>query len=160
MAFNAPDKCCLKCHFLEHVLREDMKELDNGTDFQHLTSALTGHRETIVNGIQGQNSPSNLFRMFKCHFAIWGPWLCLENKHMFQEVMKRRNDCFFFPYADGMSIPVAVELEKRRAEQDKAEKDRALTRKAFLIAIAALIVSIIALIANLVWDVWKYFHLR
>jgi hypothetical protein len=112
-------------------------------------------RETILSLINGRGGAQDWFRLFKCHHNVWGPWLCLENKHMFTEVMKPRGKCFFFEYLDGMGMPVAVELERRAAAQREAEKDRALTRRAFWVAFAALLVSIAATIANIIVQIVK-----
>jgi len=105
-----PARCCLQCHFLVKKKAAIVEALDRDTEFEQLTSALTMDRETILSLINGRGGAEDWFKLFACHYRIWGPWLCLENKHLFEEVKKPRGNCFFFPYKDGMAVPVACEL--------------------------------------------------
>ncbi|MCD6406171.1 MAG: hypothetical protein J7M19_10125 [Planctomycetes bacterium] len=57
-----------------------------------------------------------------------------------------------------MFLPAAVELERRAADRREAERDRALTRGAFWVAFAALVVSILATVATLAWNIWTHFY--
>ncbi len=68
------------------------------------------------------------------------------------------DSCFYFPYSPKMSCPTAKELERRAANRREAEKDRKLTRRAFWVAFTALVVSILATLANLLWNIWTHFH--
>jgi hypothetical protein len=62
--------------------------------------------------------------------------------------LDRSDTCFFFPHSPGMFLSAATEVERRLSGRREAEKDRALTRRAFWVALAALVVSILANVAN------------
>jgi len=72
----------------------------------------------------------------------------------------RAGKCFFYPYEQRMSLEAAAELERRETEHLEGKRDRQLTRRAFWVAFAALIASVCAALAGLVWDIWKYHHPR
>ena len=81
-----------------------------------------------------------------------------ESRDYARMTVNRAGKCFFYPYAQRMSLEAASELERRDTEHREGRLDRQLTRRAFRVAFAALIVSILATLAGLVWDIWKHHH--
>jgi hypothetical protein len=87
-------------------------------------------------------------------------------------VRNREEECFFYDYAPGMPIDVAAELERRAADRREAERDRELTRQALQktdtalshsgrkngIALAALVITTLAVLGNIAITLWNQFH--
>ena len=149
---NRWGKCCLSCHFLlkrSYVGPED-----------HAFSVTCGERRKLAEG----TDPGEVFgneRNMECSKHVWDyANLHIDLRRHIRELLQqdRGESCFFYPFAEGMFLPAAVELERRAADRREAERDRALTRGAFWVAFAALVVSILATVATLAWNIWTHFY--
>ena len=83
---------------------------------------------------------------FQCHMGVWG-FAC---DPVTDWVRDRTDECFFFPHLDGRGLKSTVELETCAASRREAEKDRLWTRRAFYVTFAALVVSILATITDII----------
>jgi len=147
---NIPDKCCLNCHFLKRWMRErDGREINMEVSFQE--------RQLLAEGKEWNTHP-NVPWSLACHQNVWDAANFREDSCKDIKVITtkdRGESCFFYPYIPGLFFPAARELERRVADRREAEKDRALTRRAFYVALCALIVSILATIANIIIQIIK-----
>ena len=149
---NIPEKCCLRCHFLKKWMREE-----NGKEICFELS--TEERQCLLVGEKWNTSPVPW--SLACHKNVWDSANFRKDSCRDIPVITtqdRGESCFFYPHTPGMFFPAAVVLEERAANRREAERDRALTRRAFWVAFTALIVSILATIVNLIWNVWNHFH--
>ncbi len=147
---NIPERCCLKCHFCNaDELHGSMRieRLDFDEDCRR--------RMAEAFSLEGKYFDGDV-----------GPYAnCLRGCYRYKKGMTddflltdRTDKCFFYPYTESMTVDAATEIERRAADRGEAEKDRRHTRNAFWVAIGALVVSILATIANLVWNVWMHFY--
>lgn len=125
-----PKRCCARCHFLTLQLgRRDVRNDTPLSDIQR-RSFLAGELVEDMARLPGY---------FGCMRNVWNAdefrpspssGAGRPDLARLQEAFRRdRGDsCFFFPYAAGMPIPVAEELERREADRREAEGDRELTR--------------------------------
>ena len=161
-AKRTPKHCCLNCHFLVHPDFDD-------------TARITAHE---VKEPERKNIFENCFDgnigevRWACMKGVWhedeyGPTEDEEAIKFIKQkfFLDRQDSCFFYKYCTGMPQGVAEELERRAADRREAEKDRALTRKAFWVAVIALGVSIFATAVNVVvtfinmiWSIWAHYH--
>ena len=83
--------------------------------------------------------------------------LCVEtNDYILESIARHPRRLIGFCSVQPNSYEAAAaELERRMADRRQAEKDRALTRRAFYIALCALIVSILATITNIIIQIVK-----
>jgi len=155
---HIPTQCCLNCHFLETWHRDDSGET------WHSAVSET-ERDQLGNG----EHPHVIFeqdQVLACYKRVWdhanlpeATRKRVKEKGIRTLLAQRRGySCFFYPHTPGLFLPAASTLERRTADRRAAEKDRALTRRAFRVAFAALIVSIAALLANLFWNIWAHYH--
>lgn len=99
-----------------------------------------------------------------CYFGVWDageptPQEPGSTRDLDCYVSKPRGEkCFYFGYTPGMGFAAAEELQRRAADRREAARDRALTRKAIWVAVAALIASIVIATATLSCDIWKYYQ--
>jgi hypothetical protein len=145
-----PKKCCLNCHFLEIWTP--------GPDAQGWHSFVSNEKRAKL-----AENPWIVFgeqSALQCFQGVWDSANLGEDKPDTRAMLTcdRNEVCFFYPYTPAMYFPVAKELERRAAGLREAEKDRALTRRAFRVAFAALIVSILATVATLAWNIWVHYH--
>lgn len=155
-----PDKCCLGCHFLITLtLRE--KGLEPAPS---LVDAAT--RERLAKGDAPELGPN---RWFTCDRQVWDAANLAPEDDLLSIIRHKRlykkEPCFFYRYTPSMFLPAARELEQRAADRREMKIDRNLTnksvrqsQKAFWVAAIALIVSILATAANLIWNIWQHFN--
>jgi len=138
-----PDRCCLNCQFF--LKRVHAMGLAGG----EITS---DERKTLE---QRFTKGSGKWLMdvvgFKCHQGVYDK----KDASDWDQILPkdRKESCFFFPYHEGMDVKAADVLERRIADRCEAERDRALTKRAFWVAFAALVVSILATIASIIVQV-------
>ena len=155
-AMKIPDKCCLNCHFLVAYVGQ---RPDDDAEWAPVYPTFLRYI------IEDMESPIDMPRIgrerFCCHWRVFVGKELNGQEELHSELLADRGEtCFFFPRHDGMSLGAAGTLERREADRREAERDRSLTRRAFKVAFAALIISILVAVANLVWDLWKYHHSR
>ena len=149
-------KCCLSCHFLsqwDRAPRSNTQERRDPLTFDQ--------RKRLARGDEPQKVASRADCVLGCAHNVWDAnnWRQDVYESITDIVPRTVNeDCFFLPYRPGMPWPTAKELERREANRREAGKDRQLTRRAFQVAFGALLVSITAFVANLIWNIWVYSH--
>ena len=143
-------RCCLECHFLKQWMRDK-----NGETYSFETSLSQRTRLAA-----GENPKTVLLpdHSLACHQQVWDTANFREDSDKNVQgivTAERGESCFFFPRTPGMFFLAAAKLEHRVADRREAERDRFLTRRAFYVAFGALIVSIVATIANIVIQLVK-----
>ena len=164
---DLPKKCCLKCHFLLVVSKLD--GIGDSSE-EHVLPADREQREKLAAGTVPKEDAQFLFpQNILCHKEVWDGANFKTDEDILGIVRKPRlykvEPCFFYPYNPGMPLPVAEELERRATDRREAKMDRYLTnqslrqsRRAFRVAFAALIASILLSAATLIWNIWQHFH--
>ena len=158
-----PDtRCCYNCHFLmayQHRADGDHAIFEISLDKR--TKLLDATEKQHIHNIIG---PANFLGCKK--------WIWKHNRRtkspipLASDLTRDHGDsCFFHRYTEGMSFGATEVLEARAADRREAERDRDLTRhalnlsrRAFWISFAALIVSIAATIGTLLWNIWAHFN--
>jgi len=84
-------------------------------------------RQNMANG-----KLRNISAQPQCRRNIWRSGEHWDPDDVFREITSvRGEECFFYPFTEGMTWDAAEELERRTASSREAEKDRKLTRRAF-----------------------------
>jgi hypothetical protein len=122
---------CRNCHFLSKYQRfEDGKT--------HSFPLNKDERSECV------KSPNNLGEPYfvECHMMVWSEGVGLGKVSRDEIINKvNRKSCFFFPYHEGMLFPAAIELQKRKVENENLKKSNKYTRIGLYIAAGALLLS-------------------
>ena len=168
---DAPENCCLNCDFLVTKENPDHPFSINEQERKCLLSELTKDKR------DPRRMTNDVLSKYKCYKSIWEQggieqevknqpaeangtttkgqskiWDCS------QVIQDRGDSCFFFLYELRRRLVATAELEGRVSTRREAEKDRKLTRRAFLVAFFALIISFLAFVANLIWNAWAHYH--
>ena len=149
MTKDLPNNCCLRCVFLHSVNSEK--------PIQSLSKKV---REDI------KVKKSNMLQL-QCYQGVWGPKTLgnpqnqgnSQYEDFYRLLTEDRGElCLFYLYTENQSPAAAKVLEIRAADRREATKDRHLTRRAFWIASLALVVSIYAIVGNMIWNIWAHFY--
>ncbi len=118
-----------------------------------------GERKELHSNLEENRGMQATLKAY-CHHEVWDtPDIesakadpeVLDTFQEFDQLTRDRGEsCFFYPHSPWMSLPAGTEVERRADDRREAEKDRALTRKAFLVAAIALVVSIVATVASII----------
>lgn len=156
------NRCCYNCHFLmSYQYRADGDHAIFAKSFGDRTKLLAATEKQHIHEIIGNAN------FLGCQKWVWHHHQ--ETKHLEPLApfltQNRADCCFFHDYTEGMSFEAGTMLEAREADRREAERDRDLTRhslklsrRAFWISFVALIVSIAATCATLIWNIWAHFH--
>jgi len=144
-ALEIPERCCLNCVFLYDPSQDGKPKpsLDRQTRDRLRVSDPIGNRT------------------LQCYQEVWDAKAVKDEPESKLDRLLREDRgefCLFYPYKPNVFPAAAKHLERRAADRQEAERDRALTRRAFWVAFAALMVSIFAILAQLTWDICKHIH--
>jgi hypothetical protein len=144
-----PEECCMNCHFLrKNVL------IGKAEGSRHELSSADRAALRRCRGRESAEAFAAYTQAFLCLYDVVSTMdkrLVGAKENIPRDLTAdRRDQCFFYPFHEGMSFETAQILEMRAANRREAERDRALTRRAFWVAFAALVVSIMATIASIV----------
>lgn len=144
-------ECCRHCHFFGQLLRNE-KDGQKWTNFYSLDLATRA-------GFEAGTYPLSVLRASGCGRGVWSPaydQLQGVNEDLREKIrVNRAGRCFFLQYSIGMTLDTAIEIQRSNAADYRAAEDRKLTRRAFWISVAALIVSVLS---DLGWSVYSHFH--
>jgi hypothetical protein len=132
-----PKAACANCHYFSRSFRGD-----NGVE--HTLEIRNEHRKLALSGDLKWKSPMESLICFK---GIWDEGVGIAKPLPDLIAENRKHRCFFFPYHAGMLLPTAEELQQD--QQSRADDGRK-----YRLAIYALVVSILGLVAKILYDHW------
>ena len=127
---------CRNCHFLSKEIREE----NTGRVLNFSVTA--DEREQVRNG--NINFVKDHYCL-KCYQGVWDEGVTpgKENRSKIVNDTNRKNKCFYWKYSPGTLFPAAVELQKRKAENEQLKRSNLYTRIGLWIAAIGLILSAI-----------------
>ena len=163
-----PEINCLRCHFLRSVIQtvgmdeaarhpDWMNELDDEMRNQ-IRQAIAENQHDI----KALDIVIGADKSLACVKDLWTNGDVDRNvilDILDREIPINRSEaCFFFRYTPRMSVATASILEERDANRREAKKDRDRVDQSLSRTKLALIISIIALFATLIWNAYVHFY--